>query len=77
MKKIAIVSTMMFALTAFASTALANNGSSGEYIINKMQQDSQKRIEAKQQEEAKNKQEEKPCVDPKTESQQKSEYCKN
>ena len=57
MKKIVIVTTMMFVLTAFVSTALANNSSSGEYIRNKMQQDAKKRFEARQQQENKDKQE--------------------
>jgi len=57
MKKIVIVTTMMFVLTAFASTALAKNSSSGEYIHNKMQQDAKKRFEARQQQENKDKQE--------------------
>lgn len=74
MKKIAIVMTMMFVFTAFASTALASNG--GEYIINKTQEDGQKRIESKQ-DTTKNKKEETPCVDPKTETKQNSEKCKN
>jgi len=76
MKKIAIVSTMMFVLTAFASTALANNGGSGDFILNKMREESQKRIEAKQ-DTTKNKKEETPCGDPKTEVKQKSENCKD
>jgi Ni/Co efflux regulator RcnB len=83
MKKIVLVSTMMFVLTAFASTALANNSSSGDYIRNKMQQAAEKRFEARQQQENKDKQEGKskteekaPCVETKTDQQQKPEYCK-